>query len=60
MTDNLPAIRPGQALKRHPADVTADRLLEHYERWYPKFSGPELDAISTVRHALQEIAEAAR
>lgn len=44
-------------MKRHPAEVTSDRLLEHYEKWYDRFSGEELLAISKVRYALQRIAE---
>jgi hypothetical protein len=43
--------------RRHPAEVTADRLLEHYEKWNGRLSGSELDAISIVRNALQNIAE---
>lgn len=46
--------------KRHPAEVTADRLLEHYERYCDKLTGTERDAVGTVRHALQEIAEGKR
>ena len=43
--------------RRHPAEVTAERLLTHYEKWHDRFSGYELDAISKVRFALQRIAE---
>lgn len=46
--------------KRHPAEVTADRLLEHYEQYYDKLTGAERDAVGTVRHILQEIAEGKR
>jgi hypothetical protein len=42
---------------RHPAEVTADRLLTHYEKWFDRLSGEEKDAISRVRYALQRIAE---
>jgi hypothetical protein len=45
---------------RHPASVTADALLAHYEQWHSKFTGEELDAISKVRHALHQIAEGER
>lgn len=43
--------------RRHPAEVTSDRLLEHYEKWFDRLSGEERDAISKVRNALQNIAE---
>lgn len=46
--------------RRHPAEVTSDRLLEAYERWYSKFTGAELDMISQIRYALLEIAEGRR
>lgn len=43
--------------RRHSADITAGRLLTHYERWFDRYYGNELTAISTVRAALQRIAE---
>lgn len=43
--------------KRHPAEVTSDRLLTDYERWYDRLSGNERDAISLTRYALQRIAD---
>jgi hypothetical protein len=43
--------------RRRPAEVTSDRLLDHYERWHARLSGAELDAISQVRNALERIAE---
>jgi hypothetical protein len=43
--------------RRHPAEVTADRLGEHYEKWYDRLSVGERDAIGKVRYALQRIAE---
>jgi len=43
--------------RRHSADITAGRLLTHYERWFDRYYGNELVAISTVRAALQRIAE---
>lgn len=42
---------------RHPALVTADRLLDAYKRWPGKFSGEETDAIDVLRVALERIAE---
>lgn len=41
--------------RRHPADVTADRLVDHATDW-DKFDGHERDAIGEVIHALREIA----
>jgi hypothetical protein len=43
--------------RRHPCEVTADRLADHYERWFAVFSQSELDAIGIVREALLQIAE---
>lgn len=45
--------------RRHPADVTADRLIGHSIEWN-KFSATERDAIGVVIQALQEIAEGSR
>jgi hypothetical protein len=47
-------------LRRHPADVTADRLLDHVERWHDKFEPAERDALSLVRYVLQTIADGER
>lgn len=35
--------------RRHPAEVTADRLGDHLDRWYGKTDGPMRDAIAKVR-----------
>lgn len=40
--------------RRHPADVTADRLGEATQKW--TFTGAELDAIAVVIDALRAIA----
>ena len=45
------------ASRRHPAEVTSDRLGDHYERWVDRLTGEERDAISLVRFALERIAE---
>lgn len=45
--------------RRHPADVTADRLVDHSIEW-TTFDGRERDAIGVVIHALREIAEGTR
>ena len=46
--------------KRHPAEVTSDRLADASERWHDKFTGEELDMIGRIRHALEQIAEGER
>ena len=46
--------------RRHPAEVTADRLLSAVERWHDKFTPQERDAIGLVRFALWQIAEGER
>jgi hypothetical protein len=43
--------------RRHPAEVTADRLLYHYERDYSRLSDTERTAIGEVRTALWRIVE---
>lgn len=42
--------------KRHPAEVTADRLKDDVERWFDKFDGADRDDISHVIFLLEEIA----
>jgi hypothetical protein len=42
--------------RRHPAEVTSDRLGDAASRWSSHFSGEELDAIALVRQALERIA----
>lgn len=46
--------------RRHPAEVTADRLSDAYERYYDLMDGAEREALSHVAHALREIAEGKR
>lgn len=46
--------------RRHPAEVTSDRLGDHYEAYYDLMSGAELDALSRVRQVLEEIADGTR
>lgn len=46
--------------RRHPAELTSDRLADASERWNDKFTGEELDMIARLRFALDEIAEGAR
>lgn len=47
-------------MRRHPAEVTADRLGDHLEKWFDTTDGALRDEISHVRHWLQERAEDAR
>lgn len=47
-------------MKRHPAEVTSDRLADASERYYDKLTGEERDMISRIRTALEDIAEGAR
>lgn len=47
-------------IRRHPAEVTADRLGDDYQRYFDQFTQRERDYIGVVRHALQEIAEGER
>lgn len=45
---------------RHPADVTADRLVDQVTKWGDKFDGAEKDALGMVVNVLREIAEGQR
>jgi hypothetical protein len=47
-------------MKRHPAEVTSDRLAYASERWYHQFTGEERDMIGRIRHALNRIADGER
>lgn len=51
--------RRRRAPRRHPAEVTADRLGDHLDRYFDKTDGSMRDAISRVRAWLDEIAMAA-
>ena len=42
--------------RRHPAEATAARLLDHVEKWHDRFEPAERDALALVRFALGEIA----
>jgi hypothetical protein len=48
---------PKVTVRRHPAEVTRERLLRDYERYYGRLSASECDAIGVVREALYRIAE---
>ena len=45
------------AMRRHPAEVTADRLAEALEKWPDAFDGGDRDMIGQVIHILRTIAE---
>ena len=55
----LVAARKGTG-RRHPAEVTSDRLGDATARWHNKFTGAELDMIATIRRRLEQIAESER
>jgi hypothetical protein len=46
--------------RRHPCEVTADRLGDHLEHWPEKWDGAERDALALVRFVLQQIADGER
>jgi hypothetical protein len=46
--------------RTHSADVTADRLADHYEKWYDKIQDNEKDYFSQVINVLREIAAGER
>jgi hypothetical protein len=43
--------------RRHPAEVTSDRLGDAVGRWWEKFSGEDRDAIGRIRDVLEHVAE---
>jgi hypothetical protein len=51
---NATARRPK---RRHPAELTSDRLAEHLEQWPDTADGALRDEISHVRHWLESIAD---
>lgn len=46
--------------RRHPADVTADRLIQHTIDYYERLDGRDRDDFSHVIFLLREIAEGNR
>lgn len=48
------------AIRRHPAEVTADRLADALDRWPDRFDGHLRDAIGELRYTLATIANDAR
>lgn len=53
------ARRAGKLSRRHPAEVTSDRLGDAVTRWCDQFTGAELDMVGVIRDRLEQIAEAA-
>lgn len=45
------------AMRRHPADVTADRLGDALDKWPDAFNGGDRDMVSQIIHILTMIAE---
>jgi hypothetical protein len=43
--------------RRHPCEVTSDRLSDHIERYHDLLTGAERDEFSHVRHVLESIAD---
>lgn len=46
--------------RRHPAQVTADRLGDHYQVYCDLMTGAERDALSHVKFVLEQIADGKR
>lgn len=47
-------------VRRHPAEVTSDRLGDAVERWHEWFTPQERDMVAAIRSRLEDIAEEAR
>lgn len=50
----------GKGYRRHPAEVTSDRLAEAVERWHLQFDPAERDMVAHIRFRLEMIAEGRR
>lgn len=51
------ALRGAKIGRRHPAEVTSDRLGDATAQWGDQFEPDELDMIAMIRHRLEEIAK---
>jgi hypothetical protein len=51
------ALREAPGGRRHPCEVTADRLGDHLDRYPDAFDGADRDRVAVIRHVLQDIAE---
>lgn len=47
----------GNRSRRHPAEVTSDRLGDAVNRWGNQFEAGELDMVGVIRARLEQIAE---
>lgn len=54
------ALRESRQTRRHPAEVTADRLADTMDRYPDDFDGSARDDIAHIRFLLQEIADRER
>ncbi|MEV1170830.1 hypothetical protein [Nonomuraea sp. NPDC049784] len=45
--------------RRHPAEVTSDRLGDALDKWPNDFDGQARDAVAFIRQILENIAERA-
>lgn len=50
-------LRAAPRTRRHPCEVTADRLGDHLDRFGQDLPGEDRDAIARIRFVLQEWAE---
>jgi hypothetical protein len=53
------ALRGKKSTKRHPAEVTSDRLGDAVTRYADQFTPEEMDMVGQIRHRLETIAERA-
>lgn len=51
------ALRKFDAGKRHPCEVTADRLGDHLDRYGARITPDNRDLIAQVRFLLQQLAD---
>ncbi len=52
--------RTARLPRRHPAEVTSDRLGDAVTNWGDRLEPDELDMIARIRQALEEIADGTR
>jgi len=57
MTETRPLSVSARRVETSRLEVTNDRLLALYERWFTKLDGAERDAISMVRTAVWRLIE---
>jgi hypothetical protein len=56
-TQKLHTTVPDRSYPRHPAEVTADRLADHLEKWFDESDAEVQHAVSVIRDWLENIAE---